>query len=86
MLCFLVKNPPMEIGKIIRIYVAQGILINARLGFGGPSLVFPEGKKLNFRQNFRQDSELVTYYSATGRNIENLKLLKYGKSKSKLTI
>ena len=51
--CFallILKNPPMEIGEIIGIYVAYGVLTNTRLGFWGTLSNFFTG------QNFRQDS------------------------------
>jgi len=59
-------------GKLLGIYLAQWVLANARLGFGGPSQFFTGAKNLNFRQNFRQHSELAAYYSKTGRHMENL--------------
>ena len=49
------------------------VLTNARLSFWGPSPMFTGTKNLNFRQNFRQYSELAAYYSKTRRNMENLK-------------
>ena len=41
------RNPPMEIGKIIGIYVSQVVLTKARLGFGVPPY-FIVGKNVNF--------------------------------------
>jgi len=72
--CFvfiILGNPPIEIGEIIGICVAQVVLINAHFDFSGSLPNFYRGgKNLNFWQNFRQGSESAAYYSTTGRNIE----------------
>jgi len=58
------RNPPMEIREIIGIYVAQGVLTNARVGFlVEPPQFLIRDKSLSYRQNFPQDS----------RNMENVK-------------
>jgi len=34
----ILRNPPIEIGKLLRIYVAKVVLTNASLGFLGPRI------------------------------------------------
>jgi len=79
--CFVtlnLRNPSMEIGQIIRIYVAHWVLTNACLSFWTTFPNFYKGqKKLNIRQNFRQHSELAAYYSKTGRNIKKSKTIRF---------
>ena len=70
----------METGEIIEDICRQGVLTNAYLLFGGTLPNFHRGKKNNFGQHFRQGSQLVAYYSTTGRNVKNQKHKTYALS------
>jgi len=55
-ICFVtltLRNQPVEIGEIIGdTYIAQVVLTNARLGFGGTVPIFIGGNKLQFWGKF----------------------------------
>ena len=61
------KNPPMKIGEINGIYVAQVVLTNGRLGFGRTLPNFCRGRQFwaTFSTRFG--------IGRTGRNVENQK-------------
>jgi len=57
--------------KLLRIYVAQVVLMHI-LVLGDPAQFLQGGKNCNFGQNFRQGSQMLAYYSTTGKSKNNM--------------
>jgi len=66
----LLRNWPVEVGKLLIYVDIWMVLNNTCLGFWGTLPSFTGAKNCNFGQNFRQGSQMAAYYSTTGRNME----------------